>query len=237
MSGLSFERIEKKFRLNEEQKNNLLATIYQKMDFDKPCKGNKTYKVINIYFDTINNQTISISVQKPKFKQKLRARKYENKEGCFLEIKKKTDGIVRKRRICLSDKELYDLIFNHIMPEKNEYKDLIILKELAYFMNQYDFKPYSLLIYDRLGFVDKNNKNFRITVDSNIKAKLINEISWEETDDMDYLVPNNEYILEIKNTDNYPLWLVRRLSELKIYTKSFSKIGTYYTSLIRKELN
>ena len=38
----------------------------------------------------------------------------------------------------------------------------------------------------------------------------------------------NYYIMEIKTLSSMPLWLVRSLSELKIYPTSFSKYGSIY---------
>ena len=35
-------------------------------------------------------------------------------------------------------------------------------------------------------------------------------------------------IMEVKAMDRYPLWLVRALSEMKLYKRSFSKYGNIY---------
>ena len=40
--------------------------------------------------------------------------------------------------------------------------------------------------------------------------------------------------MEIKSTVNFPLWLVKELSRLKIYPHSFSKYGEEYKLLIKE---
>ena len=44
----------------------------------------------------------------------------------------------------------------------------------------------------------------------------------------DLLLPSGSAILEIKVQQELPLWLVKILSEYKIYKTSFSKVGTAY---------
>ena len=90
MAILSFRRIEKKYIVNEEQKRALISIISEYMDLDPFCKNESTYRIQNIYYDTPTNELISLSVRKPRYKQKLRARKYLGNNKCYLEIKKKT---------------------------------------------------------------------------------------------------------------------------------------------------
>lgn len=63
------------------------------------------HTISNIYFDTGNFELIRHSIEKPVYKEKLRLRAYgqvTEKSRVFVELKKKYDGIVYKRRAELS---------------------------------------------------------------------------------------------------------------------------------------
>ena len=51
----------------------------------------------------------------------------------------------------------------------------------------------------------------------------------EDAFDLVKYFKENYYIMEIKTLGSIPLWLVKTLSELKIYPVSFSKYGKIYT--------
>ena len=89
MAKFSFKRVEKKYIVTKSQRDELLKELLLYMEYDKYCVGEKTYKIQNIYYDTPDNVLISKSIQKPVYKEKLRARKYVGTKNCFLEIKKK----------------------------------------------------------------------------------------------------------------------------------------------------
>ena len=44
------------------------------------------------------------------------------------------------------------------------------------------------------------------------------------------------YIMEAKALDAYPIWFIKALSELKIYSASFSKYGSIYSKNLKEEL-
>ena len=50
MAILSFKRIEKKYIVTEEQKNELIAIISEYMELDPFCKNQSTYRIQNIYY-------------------------------------------------------------------------------------------------------------------------------------------------------------------------------------------
>jgi hypothetical protein len=227
MAISSFKRIEKKYIVTEEQKNILLKEMEKYMELDPYCKNDSTYRIQNIYFDTKNKDLISQSVRKPPYKQKLRARKYIGQKNCFLEIKKKSDGVVGKRRLTLSFEELDDWVYKGIEPVREKYIDRQVVQEISYLLSLYKVEPNTFISYERLGLFDKNDKEFRITFDNQIHAKKTN-FEWDTDDYEINLLEEGYYIMEIKTVKNFPLWLVRKLSELKIYPHSFSKYGTEY---------
>ena len=102
---LTFKRYERKYVLTKEQGRILMALLQDKMKPDKYCKNGGFYTIYNIYYDTQNESVIRLSTAKPYYKEKMRLRTYsltDNNAPYFLEIKKKINKVVSKRRITLS---------------------------------------------------------------------------------------------------------------------------------------
>lgn len=96
-----FRRYEKKYLLTPAQQEFILhgARGYMKED------AYGRYTICNIYYDTEDYSLIRSSLDKPVYKEKLRVRSYgtpQPQEDVFVEIKKKVDGIVYKRRVKLA---------------------------------------------------------------------------------------------------------------------------------------
>lgn len=229
-----FERIEKKYLLTREKYNLLLEAIEPYMTADSYGK----HTIGNIYYDTDTYELISRSIEKPKYKEKFRVRSYgvpKPEDKVFLEIKKKYDGIVYKRRVAMTLAEAEDYLERGIRPNKEGQ----ILKEIDYFISYYKPKAKLYLAYDRVAYFGNENKEVRITFDHNIRSREYN-MSLGEGDYGTPLLDEYHYLMEIKVPGAMPLWLSRILADLEIYPASFSKYGNIYKQSIlpnrRKEL-
>ena len=226
MSQNVFERVEKKFLLSEKQYQLLLQYLNSYMTMDSYGK----HTICNIYYDTPTNDLISHSIEKPKYKEKLRLRSYgtpTKKDKVYIEIKKKYDGIVYKRRVqmTLEEAELY--LNRHIKAAQ----DNQILKEIDYFMDFYRPIPKLYLAYERIAYFGNEDKNVRITFDHNIRSREDN-LSLGNGDKGESLLKDKEYLMEVKVPGAMPLWLVNIMSMLEIYPVSFSKYGNIYKNNI-----
>lgn len=232
MAIKSFRRIEKKYIINSYQKNELLKVVMEHMEFDPYCVDCKTYHIQNLYLDTENNTLISNSIRKPTYKEKLRLRKYTGMQKLFFEIKKKCNGVVGKRRVLLTPEEVDELVYKGIEPVRDTYIDNQIIHEIKYCLDSYPSKPKVYIAYDRLGFFDKDNKEFRLTIDEKIYSSRTN-LEFDQQVEPPYLLPEGYSLLEIKSTVNFPLWLVNTLDELGIFSTTFSKYGTEYKNYLK----
>ena len=227
MKILSFKRIEKKYLINQSQYEELLKGIRGHMKLDPYCENNKTYKIQNIYYDTINNTLISNSINKPIYKAKLRVRKYYEADSYFIELKKKACGVVGKRRVVVNKEELDSFFRGDNLDHITDYESRMAIKEIKYLMKRYELMPKVYLSYDRLGFFDLEDPTLRLTLDNNIHSRRSN-LSFKTDESTIDVIKKDEYILEIKVKNNYPLWLARILDNLKIRSSSFSKYGEEY---------
>lgn len=225
----TFKRLEKKYLLTEKEYDQLLDRIYSYIEKDKYFES----KISTIYFDTDNYDLIRKSVDKPLYKEKVRLRSYgipKENDNVFFEIKKKYKGMCNKRRIIVKYIDIKNYLNNNIVPICNTQ----IIKEIDYCMKFYKLKPVLYLAYDRNSYYEKNNKNFRLTFDINLRFKTKNLFLDDNSKCQNYF-DEKIYIMEIKTLDSIPLWFVKVLSDLKIYPTSFSKYGSIYLKHIIKE--
>lgn len=233
----TFNRVEEKYMITINQYNKICKVINEYMEADSYNLDDKSYVISNIYYDTPDNNLIRTSLEKPKYKEKIRLRAYgmPNENGkVFLEIKKKYYGIVNKRRTTLGLKEAYKFIDDRIMPDKREYINSQVLNELDYALKLYNVVPKVYIAYDRRAFFGKDDSNFRVTFDANIRTRRYN-VKLEAGDYGERLLPDGVMIMEVKYSERMPLWLVGVLNENKIYKTSFSKYGTEYIKSLEKE--
>lgn len=234
----TFKRYEKKYILTKAQKEALEERIKDHMELDVFCKKNNHYLIRNIYYDTLTNDLIHMSVEKPVFKEKLRVRKYgtygDGRDEYFLEIKRKSEKIVYKRRVRLSKEELDNFLEKGIVPEKEKFLDNQVNKELQYLLKTYSLKPAVFITYVRVAYFDKDDSNFRLTFDDQIYSRR-HDLDFDIKDCDQTLLPEGYYLMEVKASQNYPFWFARALSDLQIYPTSFSKYGTEYKKLKLEE--
>lgn len=217
-----FKRYEKKYFLTEKQYRSFKEEI---VPFVKPDKFGR-YTICNIYYDTDDYALIRASLEKPVYKEKLRVRSYgvpENGSQVFIELKKKYDGVVYKRRMT-ADAYLCEPMLRGIYPSDRQTQ---ISKEISYFQSLYRSSPKAFIAYDREAYAGKDDGELRITFDTNIRYRL-DGLDLREGDYGEPLVTDGRILMEIKIPGVCPLFLSNILTRLKIYPTSFSKYGTCY---------
>lgn len=222
MSKEIFQRTEKKYVLSEEQFHKLQFGMNKRMKQDE--YGHHT--ICNIYFDTGCFDLIRTSLEKPLYKEKLRIRSYgiptEN-GNVFIELKKKYDGVVYKRRQELSWKDAKRYLFlNEELKQSSQ-----ILSEIDWFKDYYQPKPKAFLSYERDAWYGIKDADLRITFDRNILGRG-SELDFQYGIWGSEILPKNKVLMEIKTSKAIPLWLCYLLEENEIYPSSFSKYGKWY---------
>ena len=160
MAELVFKRYELKYVLTHEKYLAIKNEAEKQLCPDK--FGINTIQ--SLYYDTADNRLIRASVEKPIFKEKLRVRCY-NLNDCdkdvFIDLKRKYDGIVYKRRVPCKEKYVKKLL------SSDGKIDSQIAKELQYFVWFYgSLYPKMRIIYDREAFFSQSD-DLRITFDKN----------------------------------------------------------------------
>lgn len=226
-----FKRYELKYMITVKQKEKILEVMVPYMKLDK--YGRSTIR--NIYYDTDTYLLIRRSIDKPAYKEKLRIRSYDQaspNSDVFVELKKKYQRVVYKRRICLPEEEAINWISN----KQHTHQHTQIVKEVDYFLDYYKtLHPVAFLSYQREAYYANDGSDFRITFDDHILCRL-NDLSLESKVYGTPLLEKDKALMEIKCSGGIPLWMVHFLSKEHIYKTSFSKYGTAYQTMIFPQL-
>lgn len=222
----TFKRYEIKYILTKQQKEELMGLLLEHMVPDP--FGDATIR--NIYFDTDTYRLARRSIEKPVYKEKLRIRSYRqvsSEDMVFVELKKKYQSVVYKRRLALSEEEAMEWMNGGICPVDGQ-----IASEIDYFYNYYEtLHPVVFISYDRQAFYSESNPEFRISFDENIMSRQEDLSLAMESGGM-RLLDSDNVMMEIKTSGGIPLWLTHFLTEKKLYKTSFSKYGTAYREQI-----
>ena len=184
------------------------------------------YTISNLYYDTADFRLIRDSLEKPQYKEKLRLRSYgrvDEDRTVFLEMKKKLNSVVFKRRIDLPLREAKAYLGANVRPTD----DNQICKEIDWMRRCYDLRPRVFIGYDREAFSGIEDPELRITFDTNIRWRT-EDLDLSCSDGGEPLDLGGKILLEVKFPGAAPFWLARLLNELGIRRTSFSKYGEVY---------
>ena len=240
MAIKSFKRYEKKFLLNQQQYDVLVSKLSDYMEPDQHCLDGKNYSIYNIYYDTVHSDVIRHSISKPYYKEKLRLRSYKvpkkPTDKVFLELKKKINGIVNKRRVVLTLQEAKDFVERGVRPPSRDYMSEQVINEIDYYLSHELVKPAVYIGYTRKAFFAKNDPEFRLTFDSKILTRREN-LTLESGYYGEDILKENQYLMEVKILGAIPVWFTQILSELEIYNTKFSKYGQEFMNYCAQDKN
>ena len=221
-----FQRYEKKYLITPAQQELLLAGARPYMKDDEYGQ----YTICNIYYDTADWFLIRTSLEKPVYKEKLRVRSYGipgDGGRVFVEIKKKVDGIVYKRRVVMPAADAPHWLAGDASAAPGGQ----ISREIDWFQQFHRTAPRVFIGYDRTALAGIEDPELRMTFDTGLR--------WRDTD-LDLragdhgapILPPGQVLMELKIPGAVPLWLSRLLSRAEIFPTSFSKYGACYQNFI-----
>lgn len=153
-----FERYEIKYMISKEEKEKILDLFSGHMVLDQYGRTN----IRNVYYDTENHRLIRRSLEKPFYKEKLRTRSYNpvgKDDMIFIELKKKYNSVVYKRRMAMAEGEA-EYCLNNGKSFKS--RDQIPL-EIDSFRNFYGhLEPSVFISYEREAYYDLSDGDMNI---------------------------------------------------------------------------
>ncbi|MDO4797333.1 MAG: polyphosphate polymerase domain-containing protein [Coriobacteriales bacterium] len=229
MVQLTFKRYEIKYLLTNEQRDRLGILMDRFMVPDE--WGPST--VCNVYYDTPSHLLVRRSAEHPDYKEKVRIRSYgvaRHDDPVFVELKKKFDGVVYKRRCTMDRERAGALLAGKGDPQTQ------IERELDFTCRRYGgLVPSFFIAYDREAFYAPNDREFRMTFDRRVRSRTSN-LRLDATDVADQFLEDGLNLLEVKAGGAIPLWLVEFLSGEGIRKVRFSKVGMAWRRQLEAEL-
>ena len=221
----SFRRCEKKYLLTQEQYRAVRLGMAPYMRRDEHPR----YSIGNIYYDTEHYDLIRASLEKPVYKEKLRMRSYGvpgSGDSVFVEIKKKYDGVVYKRRVTMALRDAESWLRGCRKGDGSQ-----IGREIDWFLRLYRPEPKVFIGYEREAWAAADGGALRITFDTELRARS-NELDLRAGGSGVPLLPDGVVLMEIKIPGAAPPWLARLLSDSGVFPGSFSKYGEYYKQYV-----
>lgn len=223
---LTFKRLEKKYLLSAAQYECLMAELGEHIEPDRFHKST----VCSVYYDNDSFSLIRRSIDAPVYKEKLRVRSYgvpEDDGQVFVELKKKFDGIVYKRRAAMSAAEAEGwLAGKRPAPEDSQ-----MVREIEWFMRKNVPVPKVFIACDRTAWTARDDGELRITFDEDIRYRET-ELKLTAGSHGEPLTEPGQVLMEIKLPGAAPLWLAHMLCALELYPVGFSKYGVAYKKAI-----
>ena len=222
-----FRRQEKKYLISEAEKQAFLEMCGENLTKNKFFSAT----VMSLYFDTANDDLIIESIERPRYKKKVRARCYNvpsPTDMVFFEIKSKMregkEKRTYKRRIEMTAQDFDALEFGKF--DNIEQKE----KEIFYLVNKLKLMPKTMICCERQSYEGADDANLRVTFDENLRHRHEKLRFFDGIDGKRYFDENNEknIIMEIKDDKGLPRWLIDALNSEKIYPQQFSKYGKIY---------
>lgn len=236
MTQQAFDRYEKKYLLTPEQNRFLQERLIPYFKADPYG----LHTICSVYYDTEDFSIIRQSCSKPVYKEKLRLRSYTTPGApapgpdspVFLELKKKFDGIVNKRRISMNLQQAQDYLSDGILPPK-EIAESQIFREIDWFVQRWQPSRAVLVAYDRIALQGLTEAVPRMTFDQNIRWRTEHpDPAYGSEGQPLWPEKTGTVLMEIKIPGAIPVWLARLLNEAGVYPASFSKIGSIYKAYL-----
>ena len=205
---------------------------------DKP--GGR-YQVTSVYLDSADLVLYGMTAQGIKNRFKLRMRWYDDDEEqpVFIEIKRRVDQVVRKRRVAVDvglANRVLDLARGQAGADREALGDNPAVREFATLATRSAAQPLVLVRYWREPYESRGPDPVRITFDTTLEYAMTTtgallgrgeELQWRTT-------PQDGAIIEIKFTELHPAWVRDLINHLQLQKQSVPKYCLSVEEAIRR---
>ncbi|MCD8048671.1 MAG: polyphosphate polymerase domain-containing protein [Clostridia bacterium] len=235
MATMVFNRYEMKFLLTPEQYEKMKIGFGDKMKLDPYNEGGKLYTIMNLYYDTPKDDLVSIALtHEGKYRYKVRLRSYDpNLPTAFLEVKKKVEGLVNKRRSLMYIDDVDPFLEEHVDVPDSPILQKQIVHELNVIAHDQTLVPKVVLCYDREAYfgTQPEDGDLRVTFDRNIRSRRY-DLDLRLGSHGENILKDDRILMEVKVERSVPLWLAHLISSVGARKQRFSKYGTEFSQYI-----
>ena len=170
---------------------------------------------------------------------KLRIRKYGHESGVpvFLEIKRKTGGVIHKTRTMIPAEDDHAELLKHPQtstPCRDEHEEVNLLNFIR-LVEELGARPVCMIQYLRESYTGNTEDYARITFDTNLRYQMTTEYAfeavhpggWRQMDTASGLQTNTpSFILELKSKTSIPFWMMDLVNAFDLQRVGFCKYST-----------
>lgn len=240
-----FCRYEFKFPVTYDIMDRMVDDLAPYVEMDKNGNEYGYYTISSLYFDNDRRECFYETVNRDRFRQKLRLRVYGAAGGdsmSFFEIKSKLNGLVMKRRTrlplrdavafaqsCMALPAAGTAYAEEALPDFSAYhaSSPQVLREICRLIRLKELKPKNVVSYDRMALFSREDPELRITFDVNIRTRDT-ELDLTAGSYGQPRIPEKTAVLEVKTGKDIPYWLVKILAEYRYRNQTFSKYCSHY---------
>jgi len=239
-SPSQIERREYKFLVDRRTAAALRAAIqpFCRIDPFAATNPNRSYTVETLYLDTPGLTLFWGNDHEQLDRFKMRVRRYAKPNSpVYLEVKRRYNDVISKSRGRLGANQWTALLEDPgapIPPDLASYDRKAVERFLAYSRSLH-VQPVTLVRYEREPYVSTIDDYGRVTFDTHVRARVIDRLSFDDEDGgswraLDGAVLQNTHeslvVLEMKFTNQVPLWMVNIARSIGLVRGAFSKYGT-----------
>jgi len=228
------KRFEKKYIIDFQTYEKIKKDLKPYFTTDKYGDKNGLYIVSSLYYDSSDFKFYREKIDGEKQRSKLRLRTYKDfnnqslmpKDKVFLEIKKRDNLNVSKKKVLMNEQEAKKFIerpiLNKELFDKCDKSEKYALTEAVYLKTLYDIRPTVIVTYTRQAFVNKFGPKVRITFDKNIKYREHN-LNVHDISCRNYSADPRLIIMEIKYNEILPIWISELIRRHSLFLSTFGK--------------
>lgn len=243
----NFVRLEDKYLLTREQAEALEVLLKANLDNASPIP-NTDYTIIeSVYFDNSKLNVLKEYLNQSTSRSKMRTRRYAPNgnwgKDIFIEVKAKEDGVSKKSRFQISKTEETELFMGRTISKTTDLSAINKkiedgkltkrVKRVNSFIEEMGTVPTCKVTYSRIAY---ERDSFRVTIDKDVKFETMAGIDGATKNEINAKpgwlgimrsaqkqFSDRQYILEVKHSNNIPMWMQNFLKENSIPETSFSK--------------
>lgn len=234
------ERREYKFLIDRETAAKLRAAIapFCRLDPYAAASPTRTYAIDTLYFDTPDLRLFWANDLEQVDRFKLRVRGYTDAPDSplYFEVKRRINDVISKSRGKVPRSAWRSLLQDDFAPIPDSIggRDRMAVERFLALSRSMHVRPYTMVRYQREPYFSTIDDYARVTFDTRIRAHAADALTfdydarqWRALDDA---VTQREMtsciVLELKFTNNVPLWLSSIAARFGLVRGAFSKYGT-----------
>jgi len=233
------ERREFKYLIDASTANRLRAAIRPFCTLDPWAAKNPRgrYTIESLYLDTAGLSLFWANDHEQVDRIKMRVRGYPEVAGSpvFFEVKRRINDIILKTRGRVPNAKWSRLLTDPAAPIPPEVtdKDRRAVERFVAISRTMHLRPFTLVRYEREPYFSNIDDYARVTFDTRIRAHRMDALTfepdgsgWRALDDaLTQRATQSCIVLELKFTNNVPLWLVNVARSVGLVRGAYSKYG------------